>query len=631
MARNFNENLQIFTNAFSFTIIKQKNFIKVNFCYNNFMKKIELLAPAQNIECAITAINSGADAVYIGANAFGARQNATNKIEDIEKIVNFAHLFNAKVYVALNTILNDEELLQCKKIIEKLYEIKVDAIIIQDFGILELSMENELPPIVLHGSTQCNIRNVEKVKFFEEIGLKRVILARELPLVEIEKINKNTNIELEHFISGALCVCYSGQCYLSEYIGNRSANKGQCGQACRKKYSLIDKNGKFIAKNKHLLSLKDNNLSKHLEKLINAGVVSFKIEGRLKDSNYVKNNVLYYHNLLKKYPRVALGRIVQDFEPNIEKTFNRGFCDDYLFNKKDNIYNFSTPKSIGEFIGVVLNSSDDSFVVKTNKEINPQDGLCFIVNEELSGCLVNRVEKVKSGLKIYPNKKLHLKLNEKVFRNIDVEFNKKLQNSATKRKLDVVFKIDKEKISIEDDFNNKEKLEIEFSEFANNKEKMKENFKKALSKTVDTEFFVKEVIFDCEEIPFLPVSKINEIRKNLIEKLKVKILSKYRTKKQKPVTIAEFPFKKGDYRLNCHNEKAKEFYEFCDCKVEEMSLEKTKDYKNKELMRTKHCLKRAFFNCNYQEELFLVDEKNVKYPLVFDCKNCEMVIKSPNQ
>ncbi len=595
------------------------------------MKKIELLAPAQNLECAIAAINCGADAVYIGANAFGARQNAANKIEDIEKIVNFAHLFNAKVYVALNTILDDEELLQCQKLIEKLYEIKVDAIIIQDFGILKLSLENKLPPIVLHASTQCNIRDIEKVKFFEEIGLKRVILARELPLFEIEKINKNTNIELEHFVAGALCVCYSGQCYLSEFIGNRSANKGQCAQACRKKYSLIDKNGKYIVKNKYLLSLKDNNLSKHLDKLINAGIVSFKIEGRLKDSNYVKNNVLYYHNLLKKYPRVSLGRIVQDFEPNIEKTFNRGFCDDYLFDKKDNIYNFSTPKSTGEFIGNVLASSDDSFVIKTNKQINPQDGLCFIINGEMSGCLVNRVEKVKNGIKIFPNKKINLKTNEKVYRNIDVEFNKKLQNSTTKRKLDIIFKINENEIIIEDDFNNKEKMQIEFVEFANNKDKMKENYKKALSKTNETEFFVKDVTFECENIPFLPVSKINEMRKVLIEKLKSKILSKYRTKKQKPVSLAEFPIKNGDYRLNCHNNEAKEYYELCDCNVEEMSLEKTKKYNNKELMRTKHCLKRAFFNCNYQDELFLVDEKNVKYPLFFDCNNCEMVIKSPNQ
>ena len=591
--------------------------------------KLELLAPAQNYKTAISAINCGADAVYIGAPKFGARVNAKNSLIDLKKLVDYAHLFNVKVYVTLNTILNDEELGECEKLIWQLYEIKIDAIIIQDFGILNLSLQGKLPPIAIHASTQCNIRTLEKVQFFEELGLKRVILARELSIEQIKKIRKYTNIQLEHFIHGALCVSYSGQCYLSAFIGSRSANRGECAQACRKKYSLKDKNGKTILSNQYLLSLKDNNLSNHLDKLIEAGVMSFKIEGRLKDENYVKNTVLYYHNKLKKYPRQSIGNIISDFTPNPNKTFNRGFCEDYLFSKKDNIYNFSTPKSIGEYLGEIITSNDKCFVIKTKEEISPQDGLCFVLNNEFMGCLVNSSEKTKEGIKIYPNKKIILKKGTKIYRNQDIKFNKILENSKTSRKLDVDFYIYQNKITANDYYNNKVEIEYSFEEFANNQEQMKNNFKKALSKTQETPYLVKNIEFKLDDVPFLPVSKINELRRELLEKLSEKILSKYKTKQQKPIDIADFPQKEGDYRLNVHNELAKEFYELCDCKVNQMSFEKEKNCPNCELMRTRHCLKRATLGCNSNEELFLVDEKGIKFPLKFDCKNCEMVVLSP--
>lgn len=590
------------------------------------MEKLELLAPAQNLETAISAINCGADAVYIGAPKFGARVNAKNSLEDIKKLCDYAHLFNVKVYVTLNTIMTDDELAECEKLIRELYEIKVDAIIVQDFGIFQLSLEGKLPPIALHASTQCDNRTIEKVQFFEELGLKRVILARELSLEKIEKIRKNTNIQLEHFIHGALCVSYSGQCYMSAFIGGRSANRGECAQACRKKYSVVDRNGKTILKNQYLLSLKDNNLSNHLDKLIKAGVMSFKIEGRLKDENYVKNTVLHYHNLLKKYPRQSFGRVISDFNPNPDKTFNRGFCDDYLFNKKDNIYNFASPKSVGEFLGCVISANDKCFVIKTKAQIAPQDGLCFDYGSELVGCLVNSADITKEGVKIYPNKKINIQKGTKIYRNNDIQFNKILENSKTTRKLDVNFVVYENKIEIFDDFNNKIFLDFESAEVANNQENMKQNFIKALSKTQDTPYMVKNIEFKLENIPFLPVSKINELRREILEQLSKKILSKYRTKQQKPVDIAKFPVDEGDYRLNVHNSKAREFYEMCDCKVIENSFESIKNHKNKELMRTRHCLKRASLGCSAQEELFLVDEKGVKYPLQFDCKNCEMVI-----
>jgi len=592
------------------------------------MKKLELLAPAQNLKCAISAINHGADAVYIGADNFGARYNAKNSLEDIEKLVNYAHIFNVKVYVTLNTILNDKELEECTKLIWKLYEIKVDAIIIQDFGLLN----SNLPPIVLHSSTQCDNRTVDKIKFEENVGFKRTVLARELPLNKIEEISKNTTIELEHFIHGALCVCYSGQCYLSQYIGKRSANRGQCAQACRMKYSLVDEKNKIIAKNQYLLSLKDNNLSKHLDKLIKAGITSFKIEGRLKDENYIKNTVLFYHKLLKNHPRQSFGEIKEDFTPNPDKTFNRGFCDDYLFNKKDNIYNFTTPKSMGEYIGTIISSNEKSFVLKPNnktQEIINQDGLCFVQNNELMGCLVNNCEKTKDGYKVYPNKQVLLKKGDKIYRNIDTKFNKTLENSKTTRKLEASITVEENKLSIIDINNHKAEILFEFEEYANNQEKMKENFVKSLSKTQDTPFEIKKIEFKTEKLPFLAISKINELRRELTENLVQKILSQYRVKKSKKIDIAEFPIQEGNYKLNIHNEKAKEFLEICGCKIKEKSFEETNDKRNKELMRTKHCLRRAFLGCNSQDTLFLVDKVGEKFPLKFDCKNCEMIILSP--
>lgn len=596
------------------------------------MQKLELLSPAQNIECAISAINCGADALYIGASDYSARSAANNSIEDIKKIVDYAHIFNVKVYVALNTILDDDELVVCEKLIKELYEIKVDALIIQDFGILNLALFNKIPPIVLHMSTQCDNRNIEKIKFFENIGIKRVILARELSLCEIEKIRKNTSLELEHFISGALCVSYSGQCYLSHFIGARSANKGQCAQACRKKYSLVDKNGKFLAKNKYLLSLKDNNLSSHIDKLVKAGVMSFKIEGRLKDEKYVENQTLFFNNLLNKYPRTSFGKVIADFTPDISKTFNRGFCDDYLFNKKDNIYNFATPKSTGEKIGIIISLNDNNFCVKTNKILNPQDGLCSITNDELAGCLINRVEKIKDGYKIFPNKKINFKKGDTIFRNSDTAFNKILETTKTARKLEVEIIVSSNEIIIYDINKNKEEIEISDFEIAQNQQKMKENYIKSLSKTLDTPFLVKNIIFEAKELKFIPVSKLNELRRDLCEKLRIKILSRYKVKKQKQIDISKFPQETGDYRLNVHNKKAGEFYELCDCRIIENSFESIKNLNNKELMRTKHCLKRVFIGCDKKIEdksLFLVDEKGIKYPLTFDCKKCETIVNSP--
>ncbi len=586
---------------------------------NLVKQKLELLAPAQNLSVAKCAILSGADAIYIGANSFGARKQAGNSLDDIKELVVFAHKYNVKIYVTVNTILNDNELLIVQKLIQNLYEIGVDAIIIQDMGILEL----DLPPIEIHASTQCNIRTKEKVEFFEKIGIKRAILARELSVKQIEEIRKNTNIELETFIHGALCVSYSGNCYMSASIGSRSANRGDCAQACRKKYSLINDKGKVLVKDKYLLSLKDFCAEKYLDDLIKAGVKSFKIEGRLKDENYVKNVVLYYRNLLDKYEKTSNGEIISDFTPDINKTFNRGYTT-YFLGKEDKIFNFDTPKSMGEFIGTVSKVQDKFFEIKTDKKLKPQDGLCFFEKGELSGCLINKFE----NNKIYPNRKLNLKIGEKIYRNQDVEFENILKNSKIKRIIPVEIEVYNNKIKASFE-NNFAEIEYNYTDCAKTPEKMVENFVKCFKKSDSSIFSAKDVQFKTNQIPFLAISELNSLRRNLYEKLEEVVLSNYKRNEFKKTTYAQYK-EEVDYKLNIHNFKALEFYKKCGINPTEFSLEKTGDFKNKELMRTKYCIRKALNLClkdgNKKEELFLVDELNKKYKIMFDCKKCENII-----
>lgn len=592
--------------------------------------KVELLAPAKNKETAIAAINYGADAVYIGASDFGARQNAANSFDDIKEIVEYAHKFNVKVHVTLNTILSDDELKKAVELIKRLYEIKVDAIIVQDMGIFKLAIDEKLPPIEIHASTQCDNRTLQKVKFFQNMGVKRVILARELSLIEIEKIckevknnNFNSNMEIETFIHGALCVSYSGQCYLSASVGNRSANKGECAQACRKKYTLVDEDGKIYAKEKYLLSLKDFNASHHIEKLINAGVKSFKIEGRLKDINYVKNVTAYYRKEIDKYAdKTSSGKIFCDFEPDLNKSFNRGFTDYFLSGtvRNKNIYNFETPKSMGEKIAKVLKTETNAFYIK-GAELNAQDGLCYIADGELCGCLVNKAE----GNKIYPNNLGKIKTGTVIYRNFNSKFDKELENSKTKRRISVDFVYENESLTVIDEDANTVKIGIPYNEAPKNPEKMNETFKTQLTKTGESEFFVNLVQIK-SQVGFMPISSINEIRRNILEKLMQERIKNYNPSVQEKLRYAEFPLKSYDYRANVYNETAKAFYKNCGCEICEFSPEKTRHYDNKELMRTKHCLKFAFDMCKLSKKFYLIDEKGKKYKLNFDCKNCQMTV-----
>ena len=326
--------------------------------------KIELLSPAKNLETGIAAINCGADAVYIGAPKFGARAAAGNSIADIAKLVLYAHNFFAKVYVTINTLLFDNELEEARKTVDELYLSGVDAIIFQDMALLEM----DLPPIPLFASTQTHNYKLERIKFLDQLGINRIILARELSLEQIKEIRQNTSAELEFFVHGALCVCLSGQCYLSHALTGRSANRGECAQPCRMKYTLTDKSGKVIVKDKYLLSLKDLNLSEHLNKLISAGISSFKIEGRLKDAAYVKNITAYYRTLIDDilenktvYKRASSGKSLFTFSPDPNKTFNRGYTEYFLTDHEKSRANIDTPKSMGEFLGSIKKLTSNFF------------------------------------------------------------------------------------------------------------------------------------------------------------------------------------------------------------------------------------------------------------------------------
>lgn len=579
------------------------------------MKKTELLAPAKDKQTALTAINSGADAVYIGAVKFGARQAVGNSLEDIKEVVDYAHKFYVKVHVTINTILTDGELLQAKELIKKLYEIGVDAIIVQDMGIIELALQNELPPIPIHASTQCNNRTIDKVRFFDEMDLSRVILARELSLNQIKEICQNTYCEIETFIHGALCVSYSGQCYLSHFIGGRSANRGECAQPCRKKYTLVDEDGNIIAKDKHLLSLKDFNASKHLENLISSGVKSFKIEGRLKDENYVKNVVAFYRNEIDKFSlKTSSGKVFMDFTPDLKKSFNRGFTD-YFLNDRQKCFNFDSPKSRGEKLGKVSKIGRDWF--ELDAELSPQDGLCF--ND--TGSLVNKVE----GHKIYPNRMDGITVGTLIYRNFDAKFDKLLKNSKIKRQIAVEFELNNGILTATDEDNNSVNINIT-GEVPKNPDKMTETFINQLKKTGESDFFVTGVRIPASA-PFLPVSEINALRREILDLLMKERLKNYRREVQKPLKRTQYFEKELDYKANIHNQTAKCFYENSGCRVCEMSAE-SGNGKPQELMRTKHCLKYAFNMCKSSKKLFLIDEKGKKYRLEFDCKNCEMVLRT---
>ncbi len=575
--------------------------------------KTELLSPAKDKETAFAAIDCGADAVYMGAAAFGARKNAPNSLDDIRDVVNYAHKFRVKVFITLNTILTDSELDEAVTLAGELDKIGVDALIVQDMGLLEKIKTIGIP---VHISTQADNRDLEKVSFFNNLGAARVVLARELSLKQIKEIHDaNPNLELEAFVHGALCVSYSGQCYLSQYIGGRSANRGECAQPCRKKYSVETVDGKIIAKDIYALCLKDFNASNRLKDMIDAGVYSFKIEGRLKDSNYVKNITAYYRHELDKYSqKSSSGRSIYPFKPNPEKSFNRGFTDYFLEKRKD-CFSLNSPKSRGEYIGVISEVKNGCIKICTDKTIHPQDGL----TDGIDGFLVNKIE----NNYVYPNRQVKFKAGDKIYRNVDVEFEKQVAQKV-KRQIGVNINIT-DVITLVDEDGIKVSIPITGGEAAKNPEKMKEIFVKQFSKTGESDFYIEDIKI-ASELPFMPVSRINELRRSAFDKLMQKRLDEYKREEHKNLVYCPYYKSQIDYRGNVHNLSAKDFYKKCGAEVCEMSLETELPKHPVELMRTKHCIKYALGMCKSPEKLVLRDEYGKVYPLKFDCKKCEMSV-----
>ena len=602
-------------------------------------KKLELLSPAKDLESGIAAINCGADAVYIGAPKFGARAAAGNSISDIEQLIKYAHKYWAKVYITVNTLLYDNELNDAEKLIKQLYEIGADAIIIQDFGILEMS----LPPIPLFASTQTNNTTTEKVRFLEQAGFSRAILARELSLEQIREIKLHTNIDLEFFIHGALCVCYSGQCYFSFATTGRSANRGECSQPCRMMYDLVDSEGKIIVKDKYLLSLKDLNLSMYLYELIDAGISSFKIEGRLKDAGYIKNVTAYYREridtlLNNKLPfsKSSSGKVKLFFTPDLDRTFNRGYTDYFVKGKNSSLSSFNSQKSLGKEVGRVTSIHKDYFEMKASEKISNGDGLCYFNKaKELSGMNVNKVD----GKKIYPNEMRDISIGAVIYRNNDHMFEKSLAGKYAERKIDADIYISEENKSILINANDEDNNSISFEwlaprEPAQNEESANSNIRKQLIKSGDSIFTVANLYIRLEKPYFFPLSVLNELRRTIFLKLENE------RENNRPVEIRDninkkITFNSGamDYRGNVTNKKADEYFTRAGVQNIEKGLELQQNFVNKTLMTCKYCIKNELGICpletksagSYKEPLYLVD-KNKKYKLIFDCNKCEMSV-----
>lgn len=599
-------------------------------------RKIELLAPARNLECGIEAINHGADAVYIGAPRFSARAAAGNSIEDINNLSVYAHGFYAKVYVALNTILSDSQLPEAEKIIWDVYRAGADALIIQDMGILTL----DLPPIAIHASTQCDNRTPEKVRFLEDAGFSQVVLARELSLGQIKEIASATKVPLEVFVHGALCVCYSGQCYISQALSGRSANRGECAQYCRMPYSLIDGSGKTVINNKHLLSLKDLNLSAHLEELLDAGVTSFKIEGRLKDLSYVKNITAYYRKKLdeifnrrNEYIPSSSGKPVFYFNPNPEKSFNRGFTNYFMKNRDTGIASTETPKSIGEAIGNVRDLFHNYFTISGHKIIHNGDGLCFFNNKkELEGFRVNRVE----GNKIFPTGMPRIISGIPLFRNFDHEFEKLLQKKSSERKIKVDFELQEHRFGFsltatdEDQF--RATVSTEFKKELSQKNQQ-ENIRTQLYKLGNTVFEPQNINIRLSANWFIPSSVLAGLKRNVIERLiSVRKIAFPRAITKITPTSHPYPETELSYLGNVSNQKAVQFYEQHGVTSIEPAFE-TEVPENPVLMQSKYCIRHQLGCCPKKpghssewKQPFSLASGNNRLRLLFDCNLCEMQV-----
>ena len=603
-------------------------------------RKIELLAPARNLECGIEAINHGADAVYIGAPKFGARAAAVNSLEDIAALVEYAHLYNVRIYVTVNTILKEEELKETEEMIRELYRIGVDALIVQDMAIAKL----ELPPIPLHASTQMDNRTVDKVKFLRDAGFRQVVLARELSLREIGKIHEACpDIPLEVFVHGALCVSYSGQCYVSQACFGRSANRGECAQFCRLPFSLVDAEGKMIAKDKHLLSLKDLNQSEELEALLDAGASSLKIEGRLKDVSYVKNVTAAYRQKLdaifarrKEYTRASSGKCRFDFKPQLDKSFSRGFTRYFLHGRSKDIFSFDTPKSLGEEMGTMKESRGNYLTVAGVKSFSNGDGVCYLDEQgRLQGFRINRVD----GNKLYPQEMPRIKPRTMLYRNFDQEFERILARKSSERKIAVCILLAENNfgfsLTMTDEDDNSVTLTLP-RDREPARTPQADNLKNQLAKLGNTPFEAERIDIDFSENWFIPASVLSELRRQLVEQLIIARKVNYSRELAvwKPTTHT-FPQQTLSYLGNVMNTRAASFYQDHGVKEVEPAYEK-QPVEAAVLMFCKHCLRYSMGWCPihqrerspYKEPYYLVGTDGKKFRLSFDCKNCQMKVSA---
>lgn len=618
------------------------------------MRKIELLAPAKNLETGIEAIKHGADAVYIGGPNFGARSGACNSLKDIQELCSYAHFYGVKVYVTLNTILFDNELEEVRNLIYQLYDAGVNALIVQDLSLCRM----ELPPIELHASTQLDITSIEKAQMLEQAGFKQIVLARELSLEKIKAIKDATQVSLEAFIHGALCVSYSGRCYASEYCFKRSANRGQCAQFCRLPFTLKDANNRVISSNKHLLSLRDMNRSASIEDLIDAGVSSFKIEGRLKDINYVKNVTAYYRTLIDtiiakregELCRTSYGHSQILFTPQLNKSFNRKFTEYFLDGTRKREANIDTPKSMGEKVGKILRIEGNRLEVVLHENIKLQagDGLCFVDYEgHLQGFRANTVTHTsrkntfiitlfgKQNFAIHP--KIHLQL----YRNHDTQFEKLLDKETATRKLLLKLNLKEEaygfSLSGSDEMGRTATVEIP-TEHQSSKVPQRENILRQLLKVGDSPYQIENIDIELTADWFIPSSMLTNARRSLIQtlcatKISIPHLSNFSSSTTAPTTTSSQHL---DYTANIANQEAKAYYESIGANSCDKAFELEQPSGRKAIMFCKYCIRHELGMCRktvahhsadkYDEPFILQSADGSKFELSFNCKDCEMTI-----
>ncbi|MDI6425305.1 U32 family peptidase [Cronobacter dublinensis] len=609
---------------------------------------LELLSPARDTAIAREAILHGADAVYIGGPGFGARHNASNSLQDIADLVPFAHRFGAKVFVTLNTILHDDELEPARKLIGQFYDAGVDALIVQDMGIMEL----DIPPIELHASTQCDIRSVEKAKFLSDAGFSQIVLARELNLNQIRAIHDSTDATIEFFIHGALCVAYSGQCYISHAQTGRSANRGDCSQACRLPYTLKDDQGRVVAYEKHLLSMKDNDQTANLAALIDAGVRSFKIEGRYKDMSYVKNITAHYRQMLDAIiedrgdlARSSAGNTAHYFVPSTEKTFHRGSTDYFVNARKMDIGAFDTPTFVGLPVGEVLSVGKDYLDVDATEPLANGDGLNVMIKREVVGFRVNVAEKTgENRYRVFPNEMPSalktLRPRHTLNRNLDHNWQQALLKTSSERRVAVDIELGgwQEQLILtltsEDGVCVTHTLDGQFDE-ANNPEKALTSLKEGLAKLGQTIYFARDVQITLPGALFVPNGQLNAFRREAIEALDAARLASYQRGVRKPVSVPPpvYPETHLSFLANVYNHKAREFYQRYGVQLIDAAYEAHEEKGDVPVMITKHCLRFAFNLCPKQAKGNIKSWKATPMQLVhgdevltlrFDCKPCEM-------